>query len=97
MRRISLDRQRELLAHLAFREHSCCVLSQAINLNDSITDEHLAVLRNLLGIVATHEAMIVNAFDTETIKLKLIHLNAKCNKTGLFVEHNMEHFTTATR
>jgi hypothetical protein len=97
MRRISLDCQRELLAHFAFGEHSCCVLSQSIHLNDSITDKHLAILRNLLGVVATHEAMIVNTFDTEAVKLELIHLYAKRDKTGLFVEHNMEHLTTATR
>lgn len=94
MRCVPLDCQSELLTHLALGEHSRCVLSQTIYLDDSIADKHLAFLLNLLGIVATHEAMFVNAFNTEALSFKLIHLNAKRNKARLFVEHNGKHLVT---
>jgi hypothetical protein len=47
--------------------------------------------------VTAHETMIVHTFNTEAVELQLIHLNAKCNKAGLFVEHHMEHLPTTTR
>jgi hypothetical protein len=83
--RVASNQKGNPLSDLALLKHQIWILPDAIHLNYAVSNLHsCSTARILPGVVASHEAMLVNALYTQRDAIDLVDLDAKRHESRLF-------------